>query len=206
MRKPPPLVAGIVLAAGRSRRMGRNKLLLQLEGEPLVRRAVRVALDAGLAPVIVVVGHEHERVREALDGLDIEFVESPDPAGSTSGSLHRGLERVPEDAAAAVLMLADMVGVTAEMVQQLVACWRERRSPVVASRYGDVVAPPYVFDRAVFAELRAASGEGAGRAIAERHRDRAVFHDWPAAALLDVDTPEDLGRARTAKPGGGAHP
>lgn len=195
MTVPSARVAGIVLAAGRSRRMGRNKLLLPLEGEPLVRRAVHTALDAGLAPVIIVVGHEWERVHAALAGLDVEFVESPDPAGPTSGSLRRGLEHVPEDAGAAVLVLADMVGVTAEMVQRLVALWRERRPPVVASRYGDVVAPPFLFDRAVFAELRAASDEGPGRAIAERHGDRAVLQDWPAAALLDVDTPEDLRRA-----------
>ena len=65
----PLRVAGVVLAAGASRRMGRNKMLLELEGEPLVRRAARRALEAGLTPVVVVLGHEADRARAALAGL-----------------------------------------------------------------------------------------------------------------------------------------
>ena len=109
--------AGIMLAAGESRRMGTNKLLLRLAGEPLVRRACRRALAAGLHPLIVVLGHEPERVREALTGLDCRFVVNPAVGGPMSSSLHRGLEGLPTDVEAAVIMLADMVHVTEDMVR-----------------------------------------------------------------------------------------
>src|SRR5512139_2294808 len=93
-----PAVAGIVLAAGGSTRMGRNKLLLDAAGEPLVRRVTRQALDAGLAPVIVVVGFEEPLVRQALAGLPCEFVPNPDFAAGINGSVQRGIARVPADA------------------------------------------------------------------------------------------------------------
>src|SRR3954468_8557254 len=92
---PDPLTTGaVILAAGASRRMGRNKMLLPLEGESLVRRTAGRALRAGLAPVVVVLGHEAERAQAELAGLDVEIAMNPSYTGPTSGSLHRGLERV----------------------------------------------------------------------------------------------------------------
>jgi len=81
MRSATAPIGGIVLAAGESRRMGRNKLLLPLAGEPLVRRACRRGLAAGLDPLIVVLGHESERVQEALTGLDCRFILNADVGG-----------------------------------------------------------------------------------------------------------------------------
>ena len=196
-RTDPPRVAGVVLAAGASRRMGQNKLLLKLEGESLVRRAVRRALGGGaLSPVVVVLGHESERVAAELAGLACEFAVNADFTGPTSGSLHRGLERLPADVDAAVVMLADMVLVTEQMVGAIVAAARGTDAPLVVSRYGDVTAPPLLFRRAVFPELLAWTGEGCGKPVVQRHRDEAVYVDWPAALLTDVDTPEDLAAAK----------
>jgi xanthine dehydrogenase accessory factor len=187
-------VAGIVLAAGASRRMGpgHNKLLLELDGEPLVRRAVRRALAAGLSPVVVVLGHEAERARAVLAGLDYESVVNPDFTGPTSGSLHVALRRLDADVDAAVVMLGDMVHVSERMLADLVAAARAGSAPLVVSRYGDVTAPPLLFRRPLFAELLAWTGEGCGKAVVERHRDRARVLDWPAERLADVDTPEDF--------------
>src|ERR1700722_1536373 len=112
MRSAIGRIGGILLAAGESRRMGRNKLLLLLEGEPLVRRACRRGLAAGLDPLIVVLGHESERVQEALTGLDCRFSVNAEAGGPMSGSLHCGLRALPADAEGAVVMLADMVHVT----------------------------------------------------------------------------------------------
>src|SRR5689334_8456191 len=133
----PPRVAGVLLAAGASRRMGagRNKMLLELEGESLVRRAARRALAAALAPVVVVVGHEADRVRAALRDLPLEFAVNPDFAGPTSGSLHRGLNALGPEVDAAVVMLADMVRVSAETLAMLVAAARGTEAPLVVSRY-----------------------------------------------------------------------
>src|SRR2546423_7282912 len=106
-RPEGPQVAGVIRAAGASRRMGagRNKMLLQLEGESLLRRAARRAVAAGLSPVVVVLGHEADRARAELKGLSCESVVNSDFTGPTSGSLHKGLEQLGSDVLAAVVML-----------------------------------------------------------------------------------------------------
>ena len=174
---------------------GRNKMLLELEGESLVRRAARRALAVRLSPVVVVLGHEAERVRAELAGLDCECTVNPDFTGPTSGSLHKGLERLGPEVGAAVVMLGDMVLVTEQMLGALVAAARGAAAPLVVSRYGDVTAPPLLFRQVLFPELLAWTGEGCGKTVVQRHREQAVYVDWPPAALTDVDTPEDFAAA-----------
>ena len=196
-------VAGVVLAAGSSTRMGRNKLFFELDGETLLRRVVGRAIDAGLDPVLVVVGHEGERARAELSGLSCTPVDNPDHAKGVNRSLRTGITRVPESARAAVVMLADMPFVTSRMVAALVARYRESTAPLVISAYGDVNAPPMLYDRALFPELRRMEGEGCGRQVVRRHRAEAIAVSWPEAALQDIDVPEDYARIK-AEPGVGA--
>ena len=198
----PP--AAVVLAAGSSTRMGDNKLLLALAGEPVVRRAVRAAAAAGLEPIIVVLGHEPERVRAALDGLRCRTVVNPDHARGKGTSLQAGIAEVASatSADAAVVMLADMPFVTAEMLARVAARGRIGEAPtprpptppMVVSRYGDVTAPPILYDRALFAELLALPGEACGKEMVRRHRHEALFLSWPERALADIDRPEDYQR------------
>ncbi len=187
-----PSVAAVILAAGASRRMGRNKMLLELGGETLVHRAARRALAAGLAPVVVVLGHESDRVRAALAGLPVEFAVNPDFTGPTSKSMHQGLGRLGPEVDAVVLMLGDMVFVTETMLAGLRTVARDSGAPLVVSRYGDVTAPPLLFRRTLFGELLAWTGEGCGKAVVEAHRHDAVYVERPAAALADLDTPQDF--------------
>ncbi|MGH7634915.1 MAG: nucleotidyltransferase family protein, partial [Gemmatimonadaceae bacterium] len=112
--------------------------------------------------------------------------------GPTSGSLHLALRRLGPDVEAAVVMLADMVHVSEGMLADLVVAARADAAPLVVSRYGDVTAPPLLFRRPLFAELLAWTGEGCGKAVVERHRDRATVLDWPRERLADVDTPADF--------------
>src|SRR5262245_13088152 len=98
-------VSGVVLAAGSSRRMGRNKLLLELSGQPLVRRVVGRAAEAGLDPILVVVGHEADRVGAALGDVPHQAVVNPDHERGANSSLRLGLSRVPPGARAAVVVL-----------------------------------------------------------------------------------------------------
>jgi len=194
----PLRVAGIVLAAGASRRMGRNKMLLELEGEPLVRRAARRALAAGLSPVVVVLGHEADRVRAALADLGVLIALNPDFAGPTSGSLHTALDLLGEDVGAAVVLLGDMVHVSEAALAELMRRARSSDAPLVVSRYGDVTAPPLLFRRALFGELLAWTGEGCGKAVVQAHQREALYVDRPAGVLVDVDTPEDFQAAQNS--------
>ena len=192
-------VAGVVLAAGSSTRMGKNKLLFDLDGESIVRSVVRRAAAAGLDPVVVVLGYEAELVRRELDGLmpPCLTVVNPDYARGINFSLKAGIAALPATAAAAVVILADMPFVTAEMIATLVTRYRASEAPLVISDYEGVNAPPMLYDRALFEELRAMEGEGCGRQVVRRHRTEAEVVGWPAAALTDLDAPGDYERVRS---------
>jgi molybdenum cofactor cytidylyltransferase len=187
-------IAGVVLAAGASTRMGANKLLLEIRGETLLHRAVRAAIEAGLEPVLVVLGHEAERARAALGTLPCRPVLNPDPHRGLGSSVATGIAALPPEVSGVVVLLADMPGVTAAMLAALSTRHRATRAPLVLSDYDGVVAPPVLYDRRLFPELAALDGEGAGRAVIERHRAEAIAERWPAAALQDVDVPSDLAR------------
>ena len=190
-------VAGVVLAAGSSTRMGKNKLLFELDGEPVVRRAVGRAMSAGLDPVIVVLGYEADRVLRELAGLNCRTVVNPDYARGINSSLKTGIAAVPATAVAAVVLLADMPFVTTDMVATLVERYRTSTVPLVISDYDGVNAPPALYDRTLFPELLAMEGEGCGKQVVKRHRSKAAVVSWPAAALTDLDVPDDVVRVQS---------
>jgi molybdenum cofactor cytidylyltransferase len=190
-------VAGILLAAGTSSRMGSNKMLFELEGESVLRGAARRALAGGLSPLLVVLGHEAERARRQLEGLACEVVINPDYETGINSSLKAGVAALPADTQAAMVMLADMPFVTSEMMAAMIARYRTAEAPLVISDYEGVNAPPMLYDRSLFGELLVMTGEGCGRQVVKRHRDEAEVLSWPAAALSDIDVPDDYERIRT---------
>jgi molybdenum cofactor cytidylyltransferase len=190
----PERIAGIVLAAGLGTRMGRNKMLINLDGRSVVRRAVETATAARLSPVLVVMGHEHDRVQADLNGLLYLKVINPDYALGMNTSLRAGIAAVPDSCAAALLMLADMPLVDARMLTDLCEAFRSKQSPLVVSTYDQVVAPPIVYGRELFAELLALRAEDCGKRVVKAHRDEALELAWPASALTDLDQPGDVDR------------
>jgi molybdenum cofactor cytidylyltransferase len=189
-------VAGILLAAGTSSRMGCNKMLFELHGESVLRGAVRRALAGGLSPLLVVLGHQAERAHQQLDGLACQTVINPEYDQGITSSLKAGVSALPSEAVAAMVMLADMPLVSAEMIAAMVARYRATRAPLVISDYEGVNAPPMLYDRGLFAELLAMTGGGCGREVVKRHRAEAAVLPWPASALADLDVPEDYARMR----------
>jgi molybdenum cofactor cytidylyltransferase len=187
-------LAAAVLAAGTSSRMGRNKMLLELNGEALVRRAVRTMLEAGFSEVTVVVGREPEVIQKALEGLPCRFAFNPDFASKgMEASLRTAVTSIPEASSGLLFTLADQVFVTPIMLRTLI----ESRGDalVAASRFGEVVAPPHLFSRELF-EVLGTPGNGA-KPLIQKHIDRVVFVDQPVEALFDLDTPEDYERAKS---------
>jgi molybdenum cofactor cytidylyltransferase len=187
-------IAGVVLAAGQSRRMGKNKLLLDLNGKSVVRRAVEKADAAGLSPVLVVTGHERERVEAELRGLPCQLVYNSDYASGMNGSVAAAISAVPDDCEGAILLLADMPLVTSAMLRALCDARRKSDAKLVVSTFGGVVAPPMLYGRSLFAELRELAGDGCGKRVLKRHRAEAIELSWPAEALADLDVPEDVDR------------
>ena len=189
-------VAGVLLAAGTSSRMGCNKMLFDLGGESVLRGAARRALAGGLAPLLVVLGHQAERAQQELDGLACQVVINPEYDQGITASLKAGVSALPPAAAAAVVLLADMPLVSAEMIVAMVTRYRATGAPLVISDYGGVIAPPMLYDRRLFGELRQMTAGGCGRQVVKRHRAEAQVLAWPPATLADLDVPEDYARIR----------
>jgi len=195
-------VAGILLAAGTSSRMGSNKLLFELDGESVLRGAARRLLAGGVSPLVVVLGHQADQAARELEGLPHEWTLNPLYEQGINSSLKSGVlaARVLK-AKAPLVMLADMPFVTAEMIAAMIARYRESRAPLVISDYEGVNAPPMLYDQSLFLELLAMEGEGCGRQVVKRHKGEAEVLPWPASALRDLDVPEDYARVRKDRGG-----
>ena len=173
-------------------------MLLPFGGESVLRGAARRALDGGLSPVLVVLGADAGRAAAELDGLPCQTVTNPKYESGITSSLHAGLATLPATTDAAMILLADMPLVTSGMIGDMIQRYRRTHAPLVISDYEGVNAPPMLYDRRLFAELRATPGERCGRLVVQRHRDEAEVLEWPAAALADLDVPEDYARLTRA--------
>jgi len=189
-------VAGILLAAGTSSRMGNNKLLFELEGESILRRAAKRALAGGLSPLVVVLGHESDKAARELEGLPCQWALNPLYEQGINSSLKSGIMAVMSKARAAMVLLADMPFVTPEMIAAMIDRYRTTTASLVISDYDGVNAPPMLYDRSLFNELLMMTGEGCGRQVVKRHRDEAEVLPWPVSALSDIDVPEDYARVK----------
>ncbi|MFD1332415.1 NTP transferase domain-containing protein [Methylopila musalis] len=188
-------VAGVVLAAGRSSRMGGpNKLLEVVDGRPMVRHAVEAALAADLDEVVVVVGHQRERVVAALEGLPARFVVNPDFADGLSTSLRAGLSALASGTDGALVALGDMPRVGPDLIRRLVAAFDPAAGAHVAlPTHHGVRGNPVLWGRRFFPELMSVTGDVGGRALlglnAQWAREVEVEDAGP---VTDVDTPEAL--------------
>ena len=188
-------VAAVVLAAGRSTRMGAiNKLIAEIGGKPLVRIAAEHALASRAKPVIVVTGHEREKVEGALASLPVRFVHNPDYAEGLGTSLKVGIAAVPADADGAIVCLGDMPQVDAALIDKLLAAFDpEGGALVVVPTFGGRRGNPVVWARRFFHDLTAISGDiGARHLIGNYSEAVAEVPVAGEAALRDVDTPESL--------------
>ncbi len=197
--KPGRRLAAIVLAAGRSTRMGGpNKLLAEINGRPLVRIAAEEALASQARPVIVVTGHQRERVEAALKGLDVVPVHNKDFADGLSTSLKAGIAAVPADADGVIVTLGDMPQVDAKLIDRLLAAFDpEKGAFVVVPTIDGKRGNPVVWSRRFFSELAALDGDtGARHLIASYPEAVTEVAVTGNAALVDVDTPDALKAVR----------
>ena len=193
-----PRVAALILAAGRSSRMGvENKLLADVDGRAIVRRVAETALQSTARPVRVVVGHRAAEVRAALAGLDVTFVENPDYAEGLSTSLRAGLADLPDACDGAIVMLGDMPEIAPDLVDRLIAAFAPNEGrcivvPVAGGKRGN----PVLWGRSLFAAMAEVSGDTGAKhllgvnaeAIAEITADETVH--------TDIDTPAELAALR----------
>jgi molybdenum cofactor cytidylyltransferase len=190
-----PQIAGIVLAAGQSRRMGpQNKLLIVLDGTPMVRRVVETMAASKAAGITVVTGHQADDVMAALAGLGVTLRHNPDYAGGLSTSVRTGLAGLAASADGAVIQLGDMPQVRAETIDRLIAAFNPVEGRVICvPTFNGRRGNPILWGRRFFADLAQVSGDVGGRQIITDHPELVceVPTDDPGI-LTDVDTPEAL--------------
>ena len=193
-RVAAPRIAAVVLAAGRSTRMGgANKLLAEVGGETLIARVVKAAAASRAEPVIVVTGHEAETVRAALAGEDVTFADNPDYAEGLSSSLRAGLAALPGDVDGALICLGDMPHVDAALIDRLIAAFDpaggcEICVPMHRGKRGN----PVLWGRRFFAQMAAIEGDRGARDLIGRHAGVMREIEAGEGCLIDVDTPDGL--------------
>ena len=190
--------AAVILAAGASRRFGQSKQLLDWLGTPLVAHTADVALRAGLAPVVVVLGCQAQRVGEALHNEGLRPLQTAMNWRWKEGlgtSVQVGLSALPPDTEAAIFMQCDQPLVTADLLRALVARFQDTDAPIVHPTHAGQRRSPALISRCFFSELAAVTGDEGGRAIIARHADAAAAIEVADPDVLaDIDTPADYER------------
>jgi molybdenum cofactor cytidylyltransferase len=193
------VIAAIVLAAGASTRMGRQKLTLPMAGgRPLVRLAVEQVLAAELDEVVVVVGGDADAVAAALATLPVRVVVNPRYAEGQSTSLRVGLDALRPGTDAAVVALGDQPLPDPDVIRRLVAAFRTTGRPIAVPVYRDGRGNPVLFGATLFGELRGVTGDQGGRGVITRDPARVAEVPVDMAMPADIDTPEDYEAARGA--------
>ena len=188
-------IAAVVLAAGRSSRMGGpNKLLAEIAGRSLLRMVVEAALASQARPVLVVTGHQRERVEAALAGLPVTIVHNPNYAEGLGTSLKAGIAALPAEVDGVVVCLGDMPQVDAALINRLIGAIDPDKGalvavPTIEGKRGN----PVVWSRRFFPDLMAVEGDVGARHLIGRYGEAVV--EVPVsgdAALTDIDTPQAL--------------
>ena len=195
------MLAGVVLAAGDSRRMGSPKALLPIPGgPPFVVRIVQTLRAAGVTDVVVVTGRHHDDIRRVLEAAarpgGPRLARNPDPSRGQLSSLLVGMDAVVTPGTAGLLVtLVDVPMVSVRTVEAVVERWRQERAPIVRPAIGDRHGHPVIFDRSLFDELRRAPIDAGAKSVVRAHEHEIVnVAVDDEGCLVDIDTPEEYRR------------
>ena len=173
--------------------MGQPKQLMEFKGEPLLRRTAKIALEAGLDPVVVILGHQAEAVGASLSGLSITTVIHSSWSEGMASSIRVGINAVPQDATAALVLACDQPTVNETFLMAMLAAHRVELGRIVAAAYAGAIGIPALFPRRCFEALRALTGDRGARALLE---GADVLSLPLPGGEMDLDTLEDLEEMR----------
>lgn len=189
-------VAIIILAAGLSRRLGRPKQVLPLDGEPMVAHVGRRALRTNAARIMAVVGGARDETMEALDGIVDEVILNECFREGQGTSIAAGVKYLDSTSHllgscdAVLFLLGDQPGISPAVIDDVIEEW-EQGGRIVMARYRDRPGHPVLFDRAYWHELSKLRGDEGGRDVIDQHRADVVYIPVNAEAPMDVDTEAD---------------
>lgn len=185
------MIAAVVLAAGASSRYGEHKLLLPVQGKPLIRRTVEQALASRADEVVVVLGREAETVRRALDELPVRCVLNPHYREGMSTSVRAGIEALGPAVEAALIALGDQPTAGPEIADRLIESYRSTGKPIVVPSYRGERANPVLFAAWLFPEILEVQGDQGAREVIAQDPERVAVVSFAFSAPRDVDTAED---------------
>jgi molybdenum cofactor cytidylyltransferase len=196
--KPCRSIAGIILSAGASRRMGTPKALLELNGETFLDRLVRL-LSGVASPVIVILGKDAEQIRGGIRrGSEARFVANPDPERGMLSSLQCGLEAVPPEAEAVIFTPVDHPNLESSTLEKLV---NNLEAPVIVPTYRGAHGHPVVIARPLVAELLALPATAQASDVIHRYRSQTVYVPVDDAAVTkDIDDRADYAELLALRP------
>lgn len=186
-------IAGVILAAGNSSRMGQPKAFLNWKGEPFVRACALQAIAAGLDPVVIIAGQEFERIQDAVEDLPVHVVSNPDWNEGQSSSIHAALKAMPKRVGGAIFQLVDQPHIPVALLRRLKGEHSTSLAPIVVPECNGRRANPVLFDRRTFHSLSTIQGDFGGRMIFSQFPIKTIRW-FEESILLDVDTPEDYAR------------
>jgi molybdenum cofactor cytidylyltransferase len=198
----PYNIAGIVLAAGQSRRMGPvNKLLADIDGKPMTAHVIDAVITSGVSPIIVVTGHEPERLEEALADRDVRFIHNPNYASGLSTSLRTGLSLLDTDVDGAVVCLGDMPSVSADHINRLVDAFDPASGhAIIVPTFKGKRGNPVLWHRRFFAQMSDVSGDVGARHLIGDNEDCLLEVAMDDDAILaDLDTPAALAAHKASR-------
>jgi len=183
----------ILLAGGSSSRMGQSKQLLNIEGEPLLLRSAKVALESKAEKVIVVLGANEKAHRIIIQNLPIEILNNLNWQMGIGNSLKAGLNYLIKTypfIEAVIIMVCDQPHLTANHLKKIIAEYISTSSPIIASRYSNTLGVPALFAKSYFNELLNLPNDQGARKIILQHSKFTSIIDFPEG-FIDLDTPDD---------------
>jgi molybdenum cofactor cytidylyltransferase len=187
------MIAALVLAAGLSRRMGRQKLLLDVEGKPVLRWSVEGVLGH-VDDTLVVTGPDDATIRAALQELPVRFAVNPRPEDGQGSSIAAGVAALAPGTRAVIVTLGDQPRLPPDVVPALLDTFHRSGKPIVAPVYRGTQGTPVVFAAEVFGELARLTGDAGAKRVVRRDASRVALVPFDVVMPCDVDTPEDYAR------------
>lgn len=194
-----PKIGILLLAAGKSSRLGQTKQLLDYKGRKLIQHTLSICLESKIGPVMVVTGAFYQKVESAIKDFDCQVIRNEHWQKGMGSSVSAGVRSVIEDGLdAVVLVLVDQIHLQAKHLHQLKDKFVKDASSIILSQYDDGQGPPSLFASQHFDALAVLDGEAGAKPIVKKNKDKVAYIDFPQGHI-DIDRPEDLDRLLTSQ-------
>ncbi|MGQ4833021.1 MAG: nucleotidyltransferase family protein [Candidatus Asgardarchaeia archaeon] len=191
------MISAIILAAGKSERMGQPKLILPLNGKTVIEKVVEEVKESNVEEILVVLGHNYEKIIPYLEKEKVSFTINFFYEYGMTSSFKVGLSKVSNFAEAAILILGDQPLITSEVINEIINVYRHTSALIVSPRVGRKKAHPVLFDKKTFADILNMPQDGIIRDIVHKYALQHVTFNWSEEEILfDMDTPKDYEKIR----------